>query len=36
MKDQISIKEVLGGLALMGILYIYMWAVYLLAPEGWI
>lgn len=36
MEEQITIKEILGGLAVMGILYLYMWAAYLLAPEGWI
>ena len=35
MKDQITIKEVLGGLAVMFVLYIYIWAIYLLTPESW-
>ena len=30
------VKELIGGLVLMGFLYMLMWAVYLFVPESWI
>ena len=36
MNEEITLKEILGGLLLMGMFYITIWMLYLVAPESWI
>jgi len=36
MNEEITLKEILGGLLLMGMFYITIWMLYLVVPESWI
>jgi len=36
MNEEITLKEILGGLLLMGMFYITIWMMYLVVPESWI
>jgi len=36
MYEDITLKEILGGVLLMGIFYITIWMLYLVVPESWI
>ena len=36
MNEEITLKEILSGLLLMGMFYISIWMLYLVVPESWI